>query len=224
MTPADFVSRLTRIDTCAVSDALDSLALHGAALGLRAVAAPRRIAGRVVTVKLVAAAPGQPSKRHLGTAAIEGAQPGDVIVVEHHSRDDVAGWGGILSTAAKLRGLAGTIVDGAVRDCDESDALGYPVFARSAVPRTARGRVVEQSWNEPIEVAGIAVAPGDYVIADGSGVVFLRAADAGQILERAEAIAAKEAAMVAALRAGRPVSQVMAGNYENMLRPADGQK
>lgn len=220
----DLAHRLRQLDSCAVSDALDSLSLSGVATGLRAVAAPRRIAGRVVTVKLVATVAGQPSKRHLGTAAIEGAKPGDVIVVEHHSRNDVAGWGGILSTAARLRGLSGTIVDGAVRDCDESDSLGYPVFASAVVPRTARGRVVEQSWNEPINVAGLTVAPGDFVIADGSGVVFLREAEAGRIVEKAEALAAKEAAMVAALKTGQPVSQVMAGNYETMLRPTGGQE
>lgn len=135
---------------------------------------------------------------------------------------DAAGWGGILSTAAKLRGLAGTIVDGPARDRDESDAIGYPVYARSVVPRTARGRVMEEDWNVPIRVGEVRVSPGDYVIADGSGVAFLPAAKAEVILAKAEAVAAKEAAMVAALRAGGAVSQVMASNYERMLERSDG--
>lgn len=215
--PLEPSERFLKLDSCAVSDALDSLGLKGVALGLRAVAARRRIAGRVVTVKL-GAARDHASPRHLGTKAVESANAGDVIVVEHHSRDDVAGWGGILSTAAMLRGLAGTIVDGAVRDCDESETLGYPVFARAVVPRTARGRVVELSWNEPVDIAGVRVRPGDYVIADGSGVVFVSAAEAAAVIEKAEAIAGKEAAMVAALRSGLSVSQVMASNYETMLQ------
>jgi hypothetical protein len=64
----------------------------------------------------------------------------------------------------------------------------------------------------------VAVAPGDWVLADGSGIVFLAAADAERILAAAEQLAAKERAMVEDIRAGAPVSKVMAGNYERMLQ------
>jgi regulator of RNase E activity RraA len=60
--------------------------------------------------------------------------------------------------------------------------------------------------------------PGDYVVADGSAVVFVRAADIGRVLDAAEAIAAKERAMVAALKEGTPITEVMGRNYETMLK------
>lgn len=210
------VLRLSRLDTCAVSDALDKLGANGTVNGIRPLTGPAKISGRVVTVKLVAA-DGATPKRHLCTAAIESASPGDVIVVEHHARDDCAGWGGILSTAAKERGLSGTIVDGLARDIDESREAGYPVFARAATPSTARGRIVEEDWNVPVSVDGVRVEPGDLVIADGSGIVFVSAALEDDVLDAAEAIAAKERAMASAVKAGKPVSRVMGGDYEKML-------
>jgi regulator of RNase E activity RraA len=207
--------RLQALDTCAVSDALDRLGLPGTALGIRQVTTRRRIAGRVVPVKLGPAGD-TPAKRHLCSAAIEAATAANVIVVEHRSRDDAAGWGGLLSTAACVRGVAGTIVDGSVRDVDDSRALGYSVFARGVVPATARGRVAEHAWNEPIVVGGVDVKPGDLVIADGSGVVFIDAARSDEVLDLAESIAALEAMMTTAVRNGTPVSQVMGRTYESM--------
>ena len=213
------VVRLRALDTCAVSDALDRIGARGTVIGLRAVSVVQRIAGRVVTVRLGPAGADSP-RRHLCTAAIEAANPGNVIVVENRVRADAAGWGGMLSTAAAVRGVAGTIVDGPVRDVDDSRALDYPVFARSVVPFTARGRVTEHAWNEPIVVDGVDVNPDDLVIADGSGVVFIAAGREEEVLRVAESIAAREAKLTASVRAGTPVSQVMDVDYEVMLNPS----
>ena len=92
------------------------------------------------------------------------------------------------------------------------------MFARSRTSRTARGRIVETGTNVPITVGDVAVSPGDFVVADGSGVVFVAARDIERVLDAAEAIAARERAMVAALSEGQPVSQVMGKSYETMLK------
>lgn len=210
------VERLLRLDTGAVSDALDGIGLPGSVAGIRPMTGPFRIAGRVTTVKLVLAE-GRTARRHLSTAAVEASGHGDVLVVEHRSRADCAGWGGLLSRAAKMRGIEGTIVDGAVRDVDESREIGYPVFARAAVPTTARGRAIEESWNVPIRIADVHVRPGDIVIADASGVVFVVESLAQRVLELAEEIATMERAMAEALERGDAVSQVMAREYEKMV-------
>jgi regulator of RNase E activity RraA len=211
------VARLARLDTCGVSDALDRLGLSGAVLGIRPMWPCQRIAGQVITVRLRRAEPGERSPRHLGTAAIEASGPGNVIVIEHHDRDDAAGWGGILSLAARTKGIEGVIVDGTCRDVDDSRDAGFPVYARAATPMTARGRVVEASMGEPIRIGDLPVSPGDYVIADWSGVVFLPRAQAEEIVNTAEGLAAREAAMAEAVRAGQPVIEVMGANYEAML-------
>jgi len=211
------VDRLLKLDTCAVSDALDRLGKTGVALGIAPMSPPAKIGGRVVTVKLKEQAPGEQSTRHLCTAAIEASSQGDVIVIEN-PRLDAAGWGGILSAAAGVKGVAGVIVDGAARDIDEARELGFPVFARAAVPRTARSRIIEESFNVTIRVAGFAVSPGDLVLADGSGVAFIAAADAEEVLNTAEMIAAREAKMKEAVLAGDSVVDVMGRDYEQMLQ------
>ena len=94
------------------------------------------------------------------------------------------------------------------------------MFARSHTARTARGRIVEVATNEPITVGDVTVSPGDYVIADASAVVFVAQAEIGRVLEAAEAIMQREDALAEAIRSGTPISQVMAGNYENMLKKA----
>lgn len=214
------VERLKKLDTCAVSDALDQLGLKGVALGLRPLWSCGKIAGKVMTYKLEVDGIKE-SKRHLGTGAVELAMPGDIIVVDHRGRNDVAGWGGTLSLAAKLKGLGGVIVDGACRDVDESADHAFPVYARTAVPITARGRVVEESFNKPIEVSGVLVRPGDYVIADRSGIVFIPASEANIVLEKAEKIAQKEQEMAKKVLSGVPITEVMGINYETMLKKGD---
>lgn len=214
----DVVGLLASVDTCALSDAMDRLGLSGAIAGLSPLTTGRRIAGRAITVRLEAAGPA-PAARHLCTAAIEAGGPGTVIVVEHPGIP-AAGWGGILSLAAIIRGIEGAVVDGPVRDVDEAADLGFPVFARSATPVTARGRIAEASWNEPVTIAGCTVAPGDLVLADRSGVVFLPARRAREIAVTAAGLAAREAQMSLAVRAGTPVSEVMGTAYERLAAPA----
>jgi 4-hydroxy-4-methyl-2-oxoglutarate aldolase len=216
-----FTERLARLDVCAVSDAMDKLGLPPAVSGLEQRATTRRIAGRVVTYKLVTAAEapkrsGPP--RHLGTTAVERAQPGEIIVVEQRTGIDAGSWGGILSLGAKERGVAGVIADGPVRDIDEAREYDFPVYCRSLTARTARGRVAELETGEPVRIGEVTVATGDYAIADASGVVFIRAGDIERLLEAAEMIVKREAAMANALRAGKPISEVMGADYEHMLK------
>ena len=215
------VRRLNRLDVCAVSDAMDKLGLRGGVSGLDQRSSTRRIAGRVLTVRLVAkedvpVASGPP--RHLCTTAIENAQPGDIIVVEQRSGIEAGSWGGILSLAAKVRGLAGVICDGPVRDIDEARQYDFPVYARALTARTARGRVAEVANNEPVLIGDVTVCAGDFAIADASGIVFVAAVDIDRLLDTAEAIVAREAAMAKALLSGVPVSQVMGADYEHMLK------
>ncbi|MEW9582439.1 RraA family protein [Paraburkholderia sp. DGU8] len=211
------VQRLRRLDCCAVSDALDKLKLPGVVSGLPQRSGDRRIAGRAITVKLGTgeAPPGPPV--HLGCTAIEQANGENVIVIEQRSGVEAGCWGGLLSLAAKVREVAGVVADGALRDIDEAIAYQLPVFSRATTARTARGRVVEKGTNVPVQIGQVQVEAGDYVVADNSAVIFIRAGDIGIVLDTAETIVAKEAAMAKAILAGSPVGKVMGGNYEHML-------
>ena len=215
---AALVQRLASLDVCAVSDALDAFGIEGYVPALVPLWEGARVVGAAVTTKLEAGPPpvGAPPV-HLGARAIEAAQPGDVIVLDNGGRDAMGSWGGLLSLAASLRGVAGVVADGACRDVDEARQMAFPVFARHGVAPTARGRVHESSCNEPVHLEGIAVRPGDIVMADGSGVVVVPADRAGEVVTRAEQIARREAAMQDRLRKGDTVSEVLGASYEHML-------
>lgn len=212
------IARLARLDTCALSDALDRMGIKGVALGLSAVSAGRRIAGAAITVQL-GPDDGRASKRHLCTAAVDAARPDHVIVIAHGGRTDVAGWGGILSKGAVRNGIEGIVIDGACRDVDEGREMGLPIYAKACVPITARSRIIEIDWDVPVAIAGVEVAPGDLVLADASGVVFVPLARAEEAIATAETIAAKERLMAAEVDRGSAMAEVMGINYEAMLSP-----
>lgn len=211
------LDRLDALDSCAVSDALDSLGLPAAATGIAALSVRQRIAGPAATVRLGPDKPAGGNIRHLCTAAIANAKRGDIIVVEHSSGVECAGWGGVLSAGAQLHGVRGVILDGPARDIDEAIDLEFPVYATGPISRTARGRVYEQDYDCPVTIAGIPVAPGDLVLADSSGVAFVPLDRAAEVVARAERITAREQLMVAALRRGESIVDVVGRDYEDML-------
>jgi regulator of RNase E activity RraA len=197
------------VDASAVSDALDTLGLPGAVVGISPLwPVSRVVCGRVRTLQAGARSETEPG-HHIGSPLIVAAEEGDVIVIANAGRTDVSCWGGILSVAARERGIAGVVIDGACRDIAESHTLDLPVFGRAVVPVSARGRIVQTAMDGPIEFAGVNVRSGDLVVADRSGVVFVPAGEAERVAELAERITAREAAMIEAVQAGESVVDVM---------------
>jgi regulator of RNase E activity RraA len=199
---------LVRFDTCILSDAMDRLGLAGATIGVRPAWKCPKIFGRAVTMKLKPAGVDRPTQ-HLGTAAIEIAKPGEIIVIENRVRADAPGWGGLLSLAAKTKGLAGMVTDGPCRDVDECEMLGFPVYSNSVVPISARGRIVQESVNKEIQFAGVQVRPNDLVIADGSGVVVIPQEKVAEVIAAATDMADREAEMAAEIKAGKSILEVL---------------
>jgi regulator of RNase E activity RraA len=160
----------------------------------------------------------QQPTQHLGTAPIEAAQPGDIIVIDNGGKLEFSCWGGLLALSAKLKGLSGVVIDGASRDIDEARELEFPVYARGVVPMTARGRVVQESYNVEIQFAGVLCHPGDLVIADGSGVVVIPKEKEAEAVTAAEGIYAKEQEMAAGIRKGYSGLEMLEKlGYEQML-------
>jgi len=218
MTTDPIAQRLLAFDACALSDALDSLGLAGTVTGLIATLPGRRIAGRVQTCKLAEGKPPEGAPvRHLGAASIDAAAAGEVIVVEQRTGRDAGCWGGILSRAARQKGIAAVIADGPLRDVDEAREIGFPVFCRSFTAFTARGRVHEAATGVPVRIGDVTVNPGDYVLADSSACVFVSPAHAEAAIAAAGRIAAREAEMIRRIEAGESASAVLGANYEHML-------
>lgn len=224
LAPLGLVARLRRLDTSALSDAIDVLGAGGVVTGISPIWPSAPVAGRVIPVQLVPVGESVPPPHHLGTAAIGAGGPDDVIVVDNRGRLEMGGWGGLLARAACARGIAGVIVDGACRDADEMEQIGFAVFARGTTARTARGRVVERTTDQ-IEVGGVVVRAADFVLADKTAIVFIAAAQAEHVIDAAERIVAQEAVMASALEQGIPATSVMGMAYEELLaRLAPGQR
>ena len=213
------VQRLESLDTCVLSDALETLGHYGAVGGIVQMWECGRIAGQARTVALRRLEPGEtpPGGPHLGARAIVAAAPGDVVVVSHAGRTDSAGWGGLLSAAALAAGVRGCLVDGACRDVDDAVTLQFPLFALASTPATARGRTVEEAYDVAVPFGDVTVRPGDWVVADRTGVVVVPADIVDDVLAKAEQMHADERAMLAALHDGTPVTNVLGQHYEDMV-------
>ena len=132
----------------------------------------------------------------MSTAMIDNSKPGDVGVIVIENGLDVAGIGGLMGTAAKARGMAGVIVDGGVRDLKEVRSLGLAIYARSVVPSSTVSRFAGVAKDVPVQCAGVAIKPGDWIIADEDGVVRVPLEKAKEVLQRAQEIDDRETKMV----------------------------
>jgi len=211
--------RFEKLSSTNLADAEDALGLKGATYGIRPMwHTMGKVIGPVVTVKLTAAGLTK-SKTHLGINAIEAANAGDVILIDNGGRIDTSCWGGILANGAKLKGVSGVVIDGAMRDLDDCIEAEFNVYARGTVVSTARGRVMEESTNCMVQFAGVQVRPGDIAFGDRSGVVIIPQEKIDEVLAKAEELYEKEEAMVAAMRSGKSALEVdQEFNYEKMLK------
>lgn len=210
--------RLAALSTTNLADAMDQVGLRGAVIGIRPLFGMPRVIGRAVTIKMTAAGM-MKSKRHLGVDAIASAKPGDLICIDN--RGDLYNncWGEILSYAAQQKGVSGVIVDGAARDVDVCQEIGFPVFARGVVPITARGRIMQENFNCPIRLGDVQVRPGDIVVGDVNGIVVIPLEKLDEVLTAAETILDKELQMRADILAGMDILEVDSKyNYEQMLK------
>lgn len=156
-------------------------------IGIRPLWAPiPRVAGPAYPVRCP---PGDNLMLH---AAIYRAAPGSVIVAEGGDTDFALA-GGNVCAIAQRRGVAAFVLDGVVRDIAESRERGFPLFGRGVMPFPGVKDAVGV-LDGPIRCGGVAVAPGDIVVADEEGVVVVPAARAEAVLAAAEARASKDAA------------------------------
>jgi regulator of RNase E activity RraA len=106
--------------------------------------------------------------------AIRAIQPGSVLVIAQGGDTQVANWGEMTSLAAKVRGVAGVIIDGSVTDVVEIRQQGVPTFARAISARVGRRlELPGGAINQPVECGGVLVRPGDLVVADDNGIVVM---------------------------------------------------
>ena len=140
-------------------------------------------------------------------AAIHLAKPGDVLVVDAGGFIGNAVWGGLMTAAAVRKGIAGLIVDGAVRDRTEISALGLPCFSRGTVPAGPH-KAFGGEIDGPIACGGIAVSPGDLVVADADGVTVVPLVRCKNVLASYKELKEKEAQALESLERGGALAEM----------------
>lgn len=213
------LQELLRYDglTPTISDILDSMGIRGAvpAAWLRPVLPGKKIAGPAITLKYIpeTLTPGQSvlekQKAKLADRdAYALSEPGDVLVIDGGGLADISAMGGLSTLVAKKYGLAGNIVDCGVRDIEDIRNLDYPVWSRGVTPITGKFRFEALAINGPVVCCGIAVAPGDLVVADDTGVVFIPQRFIPTVIERAIEACQKEKQLIQAIEAGSSMEEI----------------
>jgi len=167
-----------------------------------------RFAGPALTVRL------EPGNQVDCLDALAVAEAGDVIVVDAAGETETSIWGGLMSGLCKMKGVVGAVVDGSIRDTDETRDLGFYIFSKGIVPRSTHspysGRMDPIEVNVPIQCAGVLVRPGDIVLGDEIGVVVVPFERAAEVLQRARAQAENEERTRARIREGKTVDELLA--------------
>jgi 4-hydroxy-4-methyl-2-oxoglutarate aldolase len=146
-------------------------------------------------------------------AALRVARAGDVMVVTAHGSPG-AQWGELVAHAAMSKGIAAVVIEGAVRDVDDIDQLGFPVWSTAVAAPGARKEVL--GWvNRPVSCAGVRVEPGDIIVADGDGVVVVPRRMVPEVVAAAEQRLERERGIRSAARAGRLPGE-LTGSYERL--------
>ncbi len=191
--PANLVKRLGEAPTGWVVDANGRRgALH---FGVRPVTRAMRFCGVALTVQ------SRPRDNLAPYAAIQHAQPGDVLIIATGAYEEASVAGDVLLGMAKNRGVCALVTDGMVRDIDGLNAVGIPVFARGLSPNSPF-KDGPGTIGLPISLAGVAVNAGDVVLGDQDGVVVIARETLDEVLAALANVKDKEATMDDMVRKG----------------------
>ena len=191
--PAATVARFAALPVANVSDCMSRLTAGGPRL--RPMHGGGVMAGPALTVKC------RPGDNLMVHKAIALAQPGDVLVIDGKGDQTAALMGTLMLSACKKRGLAGVIVDAAIRDKLEILELDFPVFSAGFNP-AGPTKFVPGRINHPISAGGATVNPGDLVVGDADGVVVIEREKAPAMMALADKKVADEAARIESIARG----------------------
>lgn len=197
------VERASRLDTTALSDAMDRLGIAGQCLGIKPLEHKFRLAGRAFTILY------GPSASPSGTVGdyIDDVEPGGIVVLDNGGRENATVWGDILTWVAHERRIGGTVIDGACRDTHLAHQLAYPIFSRSYSMRTGKDRVQVEAMGGTVNIGDARCDAGDILRGDSDGVVVIPKLHETAILDAAEQIDAVENEIRRAVQQGMTLRQ-----------------
>ncbi len=189
---------LEMVSTPNVADAMHK---KGAMKNVRPLKLGYHMVGKAVTVRT---SDGDWAK---AVEAIDVAGEGDVLVIDA-GKGYTAVWGELASWSAKLKGIAGIVIDGAIRDVDDIAAMDFPAFSRHIVPNAGEPKGFGEIGTE-IVCGGMEVSPGDWIIGDDSGVMVIPRERATEIANRALDVKERENRLREEIKRGSTLSKVL---------------
>jgi regulator of RNase E activity RraA len=198
MTAGSIREQLIALGVTTLSDALDRLGIEGQCMGLMPFDRTMAFAGPAYTIRMV---PVGGSGGSVGDY-IDEVAPGQVVVLDNGGRMDATVWGDILTLVAHKKQIAGTVIDGVCRDIGRSIELGYPIFARGNTMRTGKDRVTADAYGVTVQIAGVRVEAGDWLVGDGDGVISIPQARVEGVIAVATEIEAAEDRIRASVLSG----------------------
>jgi regulator of RNase E activity RraA len=208
--PHDFDRLRRSLYTAVVADVLDALGLRGQvpSAELRCVSGHETLVGRAKTTLWEEIDEADPRPYELELRAVDECRPGEVIVAAAGGSLRSGVWGELLSTAARNRGCAGALVDGAVRDTAKMHQMGFTVFARATSPLDSRDRQRVTAVDVSVKIGGVRIDAGDLVFADADGIVVVPRAVETEVLEKAWEKVTAENRVRDEIRAGAKAADV----------------
>lgn len=188
------------IPTGVISDAMGRMGSMAAEI--KPVWSRAKLVGPALTVRTF------PADNLMIHKAITLARRGDVLVVNAGGYRDAAVFGDLMGYSCKVHGIAGVVIDGASRDAAGMAAIGFPVFARAVLPM-GPFKDSPGSINVPVSCGGVAVRPGDIIVADADGVVVVPHEEAAAVLSGAQGAVAREEQMRERLARGEYIYDML---------------
>lgn len=176
-----------RLYTAVLSDVLDSMGLKSQSpdVELHSMTGCSSLLGYAKTVQWEDYVDAHGDPYEMLIEAVDSVEPGEVVVSAVSGNNRSSLWGELLSTATRMRGGRGAIVDGAVRDVDQMREMGFPCFARSKTPRDSAHRQNIVAIDEPVMLGGVRIEPGDMVMIDVDGMVVIPSEKAEEVVNLA---------------------------------------
>jgi 4-hydroxy-4-methyl-2-oxoglutarate aldolase len=206
------VEGFRNVEVASVADAMEQL--YGQKMYMHHEMRPlftTKFAGPAVTVLMKKQEHTEGSKASQGMLdAIDAAAPGSVYVMKLEDGADIAGIGGLMATAMKARGLAGAVIDAAVRDLPQIKKIQFPVFSIGVAPSTSVNHYRFAGVNVPVMCAGAMVNANDIISADEDGVVVIPRARAAEVLKKAQELDNTEHTMIPFIEKFKSIKEAVA--------------